>query len=425
MANDRKDQILEDAIAAERKLRRLLESRPTTLAQSSAAMLPTEAPELLEEGTLLDLVGPDGSVSWSLRFVDDVGPDTLLPENESPLPSSILDGMARAVPVVAQAIQSGKLFELIGPGPALAGLRDGSMEMLKAKSGGFLGGVALRGTTKIAHQARFATVSVAATMAPGLAVVVASAVLGHMHMVEIRRQLARLEGRLDRLLEGQQAARHGKLVGALEVLTAVTRAASSAGSVDGLHLHRLAAAEIEIRQVVGELEQLHHRYAASTAALRSATFDSAASAFGSTRAQELDDARLYILALTGLVQVQRLILGTANDEAARQSAEASLQAALAKLGAAEGVVLGHLRQFHENVRHVLDQELARSLRLTTGATARVSENLRLDRIEVAEIMSAAQRLLEGATAAPLHVVRVDPRRGQLRAQVALLEEGTT
>jgi hypothetical protein len=362
---------------------------------------------------------PDGSVNWALRIVSPVDAPDHLPEDEPVVHASVLDGLARAVPQIAQAVQRGLVFELIGPGAALEGLRNGSLEMIPAKTGGLLGGIQIKGTSTWVHQARFKPVKVASAVGPGLAMTAASAVLGHLHMVEIRKQLTRIEGKLDRVLEGQHAERHGKLLGSVEVLQDVSRSMGASGTASPLQLQRLVAVELDLRQVAGELEQIHRQYAERTSSLRGGKL-------GTTRRIELDDARLYVAATGALVVLERLLFeyASGSEPATLPSREVALNTARNRLAAAE-TTLSHLRQFHEHCRHALDEDQARSVRLSTRESETVSTRLHEDRVAVAELLGAAQRLTSGpGSTSALQVVRVDARGGVVRAQAALLEGGS-
>jgi hypothetical protein len=434
VSHETKDLLLERAAAAEERLRRLLEGRRSNgvlvpvpaIAQDVGAEDSSQGDNALDSSSVFTLTEPDGTVAWALRLIpEDTRPEHL-PDDEPALQTSMIDSLARAVPQIAQALQQGQMFELIGPAAALEGLRNGTMEMITSKTGGLLGAIRMKGGKAIAHQARFRPIKVANAIGPGLAITAASAVLGHMHMVEIRRQLARMEGTLDRVLEGQQAARHGKVSGSAEVLQDVARSMNSTGAPTPLQLHRLIAAELDLRQIAGELEQLHRRYSSKTDGLREARFAAFVDAFGTTRATELDDARLYVAATAALVMVERLLTAYAAlaEPLTVSSREVALATAYERLGNAN-TVLAHLGQFQAHCRRALDQELGRAVRLSTRESERVSEELRRDRLAVADLLSTAHRLVAGGRPTEvLQVVRVDARGGTVRAQVAILDPAT-
>ncbi|MBI5511407.1 MAG: hypothetical protein HY903_21830 [Deltaproteobacteria bacterium] len=424
-----KDALLESAREAEEVLRKVLEAKRggAELAARAAPPVPAEQPASDpadgDDGTWLALTESDGSVDWALRLVPPSELPEHLPADEPTLQGSLLDGVARAVPLVAQALRQGRVFELIGPGPVLEGLRNGSLELIPSKIGGVLGGVRATGRAAIVHQARFRPVGLGSSIGPGLGMAAASAVLGHMHMVEIRRQLARLEGRLDRVLEGQQATRHGKLFGALEILQDVARTMSCAGGLSALQVQRLAGAELDLRQVASELEQLHRRYAGRTEGLAGTKVPAFADAFGVTRVIELDDGSLLVAARGAHVLLERLLgaYATVHEPASLPARATALEAARDRLADVERR-LDHLRQFHAHCRAALDREQARMLRLSTREVGRVSEALRQDRLAVAELLATARRLALGMRPeSAAHVVRVDARQPTVRAQVALLD----
>lgn len=441
MATRPKDDLLDRARAAEEKLRRILESS-SRLAEDSVHLVRPAillAPEStgedgavlaqgvagLDEEFILALAEPDGSVTWGLRIIPSSSEPIQLPDDEASLAPSVIDGIARAVPQVALAIQQGRVFELIGPMSAIEGIQSGMLEMIPSKSGGLLGGIRAVGDKEIVHQARFRPAQLAGKMGPGLAIVAASAVLGHMHMVEIRRQLAQIDNKVDRVLEAQQAARHGKLLGCAEVLRDVARSGST-GSMRALDLNRLAGAELELRQITAELEQLHRGYYGRTAALRSAGLASFVEAFGATRRIELNDARLYLAAAAGLVTLEQVLFAYAasDDVGALPVRESALQAATDRLASVTDV-LAHLREFHSHCRQALNTDNARALRLSAADNDDVSEALRQDRLTVAELFAAAQQLSAGSNReATVNVVRVDSRGGRTQARVALLKAET-
>lgn len=429
-----KDPVLEDARRAEEKLRRLLEPRsgrplvapgPATagIADHDGGMPSScDAPE---DGALLAITEPDGSVSWALRVITDASDPIALPDDEPLLQVSTIDALAKVVPQVAQALHQRRLFELVGPGAALDGLRNGTLEMLPANTGGLLGGIRPTGGGPIRYQARFRPVKVATIVGPGLGIAVASAVLGHMHMVEIRRQLARIEGKLDRVLEGQHAARYGRVLGSVEMLQDAVRSATADGPLPALQLQRLVGVDLDLRQAAVELEQLHRQYAARTEALSTAQLEAFADAFRGVRMIELDDARLLVAVAGALVMLQhRMIIHAAHAEPSTLSDhEHALQVQRARLASVETALMS-LRIFHDHCRRALDEDHARVVRISTAISDRVSEQLRLDRLAVAELLAAVRRLAQGALphSAP-QVIRVDARVSPARAQAALLKAG--
>ncbi len=431
MANRPKDDLLDRARAAEEKLRGILERRsdPTGAGwippawESETVLADDVAPS--DDGSILALVEPGGAFSWGLRLIPASMEPRQLPDDEASIATPIIYGLASAVPLIALAIQRGRLFELIGPAPALNGLRSGMLEMIPAKSGGLLGGIRVVGEKGIVHQARFRAAELAGTIGPGLAIVAASAVLGHMHMVEIRRQLSRIEGKVDRVLEGQHAARHGKLVGSTEVLSDVARSRAT-GAMGDLDFHRLAGAELDLRQIAAELGQLHRSYSGRTEALRGAGLAPFIESFNGARQIEINDARLYLAATAALVEVERLLVANVafNDARLLAVRENALRAATERLASVDRVI-GHLRDFQSHCRQALDQDQARSVRLSSADNDRVSEELRQDRLAIAELFATAQHILtEPDREKMVNVVRVDARGGRVRAQVAFLEPET-
>ncbi len=422
---DPPDPVLDQARRAEEKLRNILDARLPVgeLARKAPVAAGAAAPSLsvaLEPDVIQILEGPEGDLSWGLRAVPAEATMGELLEGAVDLAPSVLDELARVAPAVASVLQQRGLFELIGPAAALKGLRDGALELIPGRSGGLLGGIRIVGKTQIIHQARFRPVRLASAVGPQLAFAALTAVVGQVHLAEIRRELAQLRAQVTRVLEGQQAARHGAVGAAVEVIAEVSTAWRTSGTITPGLYQRLVGAEVPLRHACEELRFLHGRSAAHTTMLADADIDSFEKAFTDTRAIEIHDARLYVLASRAVMELDRLLRIQADSEQAGAGAKYEVQPEHQRLDEILDT-LKHLGHFQDGARAALVRKQASWLRISTAQTERVSQLLHDDRIAVSELMKQARRVFGGADESEqVQVIQVDTRSGSPIVRAALV-----
>jgi hypothetical protein len=378
------DHILRRAREAEEKLRARVAVKPTALSTEKAR---DEAPD-----DWIALVEPDGTTNWGFRFLPEAD-DSFLGGEEARLSADIIDPLIRALPFIGEALRGGGVFELIGPKSVLNGLQNGTLELVPSKLGGVLGGVRNVGGGAVKHQARFREISLPSSIGPGLALSAASAVLGQLHMVEIREKLSRIEERLDRVLDGQSARRYGSVFGALETLQDVANTTSVNGDLSDVQGVRLAGADLALVQASCELNALQSAYHRRTKALSGAKLSALADALGSERSIALSDTRTHLACLSGLFVSQALLLEYAkvHEPKAATFRSAALDAARQKLRSFPEFA-HHLRDLHAQCRSALNRESTRIVGYSSSTFERVSKALYNDRLAVSDLIFDARKL---------------------------------
>ena len=357
---------------------------------------------------------------WALRVVPTAS--TAAPPTgtmASPHPPFISE-LVKQVPAVAQAVARGLTFELIGPGPVLRGLRDGSLELIPATSGGLLGGVRKVGEKKILHQARFRSQSLTSTIGPQLVLSLVTAAVGAAHLAEIHRQLARVNERLDRVLATLQAERHGELVGSVRTLQEVAQQHADVGTFSRTMHQRLLMTEPGLRKVRDQLREMNR----TSAEVRVAGADLArlTDRLGAQRSTELHDARLTVIAEAALVEFERLLLAYELEHDPENAArrQVNTQAARARIEQLTSE-LAFLSTSNSDSRLRLGELGNSPVRAATKGDALRTVRARLDddQREVSAVMAAVGQL--GTRAEPRHapqVVRVLPRGASLEVTVS-------
>jgi len=296
-----KDDLVRRAELAAEKLAKLGNSRnPVAL---NAGSEPGNQAESVE---LLLLEAPGAEAEWALASASDplnISPTT---ENLNRRLPPLVSELTRQVPAIAQAIARGDMLELIGPAKVLNGLREGSLELIPAKAGGLVGGIRKVGEKKIAHQARFRQSSLASAVGPQLVFSLVTAAVGAAHLAEIHRQIARVNERLDLVLETLQSERHGVLAGAVTTMSEIARQHAATGTFSPAMLQRLLLVDRDVRSVREQLRRLNDGYRARC--LANADLSKLEDTFGAARAIILHDARMTVLAEASLMEVDRLML---------------------------------------------------------------------------------------------------------------------
>ncbi len=293
------DDLLLRAERAAEKLRQMQASR-------GSATFPVNDGQMDGSLELLALEPPGAEAEWALACAVVTGERSTSAESATRMVPPLLSELARQVPAVAQAIARAEMFELIGPAPVLKGLHEGAMELIPSKTGGLIGGVRRVGAKKIIHQARFRRGSLASSVGPQLVFSLVTAAVGAAHLAEIHRQIARVNERLDLVLETLQSERHGTLAGAVATMREIAQQHAATGTFSPAMLQRLLLVERDIRLVREQLRRLNDNYRARS--LEGADLAKLEDAFGAARTVVLHDARMTVISEAAMIEVERLML---------------------------------------------------------------------------------------------------------------------
>lgn len=378
-----------------------------------------------EDFELLVLEPPEAEAEWALTRVEVRSGSGATVHSAQGVPP-LLSELARQVPAVAQAVARGEMFELIGPASVLKGLREGAMELIPSKAGGIIGGVRkVGGSKQIVHQARFGRGSLASAVGPQLVFSLVTAAVGAAHLAEIGRQIARVNERLDLVLETLQSDRHGVLAGAVTVLREVAQQHAATGAFSPAMFQRLVLAGRDIRQVREQLRRLHENYRARS--LDGVDLQKLEDTFGVARSIVLHDARMTVLAEAAMIEFERLMLAY-EFEHEPQNARVRLERSdeLSMRLEALGDELDYLRMSTRTARLRLGQ-------LSTAVHRKVffAERMRVcrarldrDQEDVAVLEQAIRSLRQRPlTASEPQLVRVVPRGGGFDVSVVQLGSG--
>jgi hypothetical protein len=181
---------------------------------------------------------------------------------------SIVGALPEGASVLGNALQAGKTLRILGPEELIAGLADGTMEMI-ATNGEMIGTVRDRGTGAIAGQLRFGDVPVINPVGAALIVFqVMAAVSGQYYMARIDKKLERIQVTLDRIEQRLQAMNWAKAETARQLADEV-RALVEAGEIPSrIDIERVNAADKDAREAFNAAKR-HLRLASDgwTAAL--------------------------------------------------------------------------------------------------------------------------------------------------------------
>jgi hypothetical protein len=158
--------------------------------------------------------------------------------------SAVGDFAAKLTPTLATAIQAGQVMRIVGPPSVVEGLAKGTMTLMQS-GGNNLGGVLVNGSTKIAHQARFAPV--APIVAPLLVYQAVHAIVGTQQLNKINRRLARIEGTLSRMVQRQNAKDLGEVIAAASTLEKILGEHAHSGHFNAHMQDRMSHCERDLR----------------------------------------------------------------------------------------------------------------------------------------------------------------------------------
>jgi hypothetical protein len=171
--------------------------------------------------------------------------------------SVVGDFAAKLTPTLATAIRAGQVMRIVGPAPVVEGLRNGTMTFMKS-GGNNLGGVLVNGSSKIAHQARFAPV--APIVAPLLVYQAVHAIVGTQQLNEINRRLARIEGTLSRMVQRQNAKDLGEVIAAASTLQDILSEHAHTGHFNAQMQDRISHCERDLRAHLERLKILKENF---------------------------------------------------------------------------------------------------------------------------------------------------------------------
>jgi hypothetical protein len=171
---------------------------------------------------------------------------------------SIVGALPEGASVLENALQAGKTLRILGPAELLAGLADGTMEMI-ATNGEMIGTVRDKGTGAITGQLRFGDVPVINPAGAALIVFqVMAAVSGQYYMARIDKKLEGIVSALDRIEQRLQAMNWAKAETARQLADEV-RALVEAGEIPSrTDIERLNAADKDAREAFNSAKQHLH-----------------------------------------------------------------------------------------------------------------------------------------------------------------------
>ncbi len=171
--------------------------------------------------------------------------------------ATVGDFAAKLTPTLATAIQAGQVMRIVGPAPVVKGLADGTMHLMRS-GGNELGAVLVNGSTKIAHQARFAPV--APVVAPLLVYQAMHAIVGTQQLNEINRRLANIERTLSRIVERQNARDLGEVIAAASTLHDILNEHAHTGHFNAQMQDRISHCERDLRAHLERLKILKSNF---------------------------------------------------------------------------------------------------------------------------------------------------------------------
>jgi len=171
--------------------------------------------------------------------------------------SAVGDFAAKLTPTLATAIQAGQVMRIVGPASVVEGLAKGTMTLMQS-GGNNLGGVLVNGSTKIAHQARFAPV--VPIVAPLLVYQAVHAIVGTQQLNEINRRLARIEGTLSRMVQRQNAKDLGEVIAAASTLQDILDEHAHTGHFNAQMQDRMSHCERDLRAHLERLKILKENF---------------------------------------------------------------------------------------------------------------------------------------------------------------------
>ena len=161
--------------------------------------------------------------------------------------------------VLNSALQSRQLLQVVGSPQILAGLKDGSLSVMRS-AGQMTGNAINTSTHKLAGQLRFAPANMSRIVGPLAVWQIINAVAGVTHLQKINAKLDVLQRGMERLTIRFQAKTYGQIVSAVEILQDLSNQHSITGTFSSDMTMRLAIAEHAIRTSFAEQRLLEQRF---------------------------------------------------------------------------------------------------------------------------------------------------------------------
>lgn len=392
------DDVIRRSEASAQKLLQLLKQRESAERDAvSPAIHVTPPQQGLQEVVLHELAGPSGEAEWAVCFRGGGNDGTDVPAAPAGqrVAPHIVDSIIRQVPALSEAVRRREVFELIGPAGVIEKLRSGALELVPSKDGGVFGSLRIPQKNKIVQQARFRKIDLPAGVGLQLAFSVLTVAVGASYMQRIERQLTALNGKMDRMLDAQQASRHAPIASAMVLLGELNRQYASAGHFTPNMRQRLFDLETELSKSYQELAMLHGRHRDRLRAMTGSPVATLADAYVSERTEVLADARALIAAQTGLIEVDRLALLCEMEHEPELVAcrEEKLRAAPVRVGEL-GERLRYLEEFNDESSKAVQRAYGQKVSyIWRGSTVeKVSAQLHQDRLATSEILAELRRV---------------------------------
>lgn len=417
------DEVIRKSEASAQKLLQLLKQRESPQLDAVLPAIHVEPPPKELQGPVLHgLASPSGQAEWAVCFLGCRGNDSTgvpaAPGAQRVAPH-LVENIIRQVPALSEAVQRREVFELIGPAGVLEKLRSGALELVPSKDGGVFGSLRIPQKNKIIQQARFRKVDLPAGVGLQLAFSVLTVAVGASYMQRIERQLTALNGKMDRMLDAQQASRHAPIASAMVLLGELNRQYASAGHFTPNMRQRLFDLEKELSKSYQELAMLHGRHRDRLRAMAGSPVEKLVDVYASERTEILADARALIAAQTGLIEVDRLALLCEMEHEPELVAcrEEKLRTAPVRVGQISGL-LRYLEEFNdEGIKAIQRAQRQTVSYIWRGSTVeKVSAQLHQDRLATSEILAELRRVAsqEREPERPTILV-IDARADQLAA----------
>ena len=173
--------------------------------------------------------------------------------------SYFADQLVSTSGVLKSALQSRQLLQVVGSPQVLAGLKDGSLSVMRS-AGQMTGNAINTSTHKLAGQLRFAPANMGRIVGPLAVWQIINAAAGVTHLQKINAKLDVLQRGMERLTVRLQAKTYGQIVSAIEILQDLSNQHTITGTFSSDMTMRLAVAEHAIRTSFAEQRLLEQRF---------------------------------------------------------------------------------------------------------------------------------------------------------------------
>ena len=203
----------------------------------------------------------------------------------------LVDAVSRAVPVVAESLGKGNLFQIVGTPELLRGIDAGTHALMQTSTG-TLGTVVNTSSGQIAGQLRFApSTTLAPAVGPTIAWSLLNAVAGTVQLQRIDAKLGVLVRQIEKLAHRNEAEVMGRIAVSLQILDELLEEYRHHGSLNAMAVSRLVAAEFEVGAIYERNKILIEDFAS-----RAAEVLGAGGKAGAERATRLieEDAQVFL-----------------------------------------------------------------------------------------------------------------------------------